>query len=91
MRGEPLTAILVRPFPIYFGLLLRANSLGFSMTGCMSGWLVLKELSCGAEADYPSPIRQLGFQSTYTIQSQSIPRHFCSPLPMYLSQTPTRG
>ena len=39
----------------------------------------------------PRPIRQLGFQSTYTIEFQSIPRHPCSLLPMYLSQIPPGG
>jgi hypothetical protein len=34
---------------------------------------------------------KLGFQSTYMVQSQSVPRHSCSPLPMYPQPDPHPG
>jgi len=40
------------------------------------------------EVDYPLPLRQLRFQSTYHDPSQSFPRHFCDPLPMYPQPDP---
>ena len=65
------------------------------MTGpCRAySWHAEEVLQNGRRLPLP-PIRQLGFQSTYTIQPRSNPGDpsaLLQPLPMYLSQTPPGG
>lgn len=66
------------------------TALGFSMAAPLLCW---HRRRCFADRSRvpPPPIRQLRFQSTYTIQSQIIPRHSCSPLPITSARHPPGG